>query len=76
MISYKYEGKSTNKTWYWGAKASYFLQPFEVFQYTSLYFGGSTLRNDMRTLEITLAPECEKLEPGNENMKTLTLRVS
>lgn len=76
VITYKYEGKSTSKTWYWGARASYFVQPFEVFQYTSLFFGGSTLNLKTSGLDLTLAPECELLEPGNENMKTLTLRVS
>ena len=76
VITYKYEGKSTSKTWYWGARASYFVQPFEVFQYTSLFFGGITISLKTRALELTLAPECEQLEPGNENMKTLTLRVS
>ena len=76
VIKYKYEGKSTSKTWYWGAQASYFVQPFEIFQYTSLFFGGNTLNLRTRDLELTLAPECEPLEPGNENMKSLTLRVS
>jgi hypothetical protein len=76
VITYKYEGRSTSKLWYWGARASYFVQPFEIFQYTSLFFGGSTLNLKTSALELTLAPECELLQPGNENMKTLTLRVS
>ena len=76
VITYKYEGRPTSKMWYWGARSSYFLQPFDVFQYTSLFFGGSTIKYRTHTLELTLAPECELLEPGNENMKTLTLRVS
>ena len=76
VITFKYEGKSTRKLWYWGAQASYFVQPFEIFQYTSLFFGGSTLNLKTTSLELTLAPECEQLQPGNENMKTLTLRVS
>ena len=76
VITFKFEGKSTRKLWYWGARASYFVQPFEIFQYTSLFFGGSTFNLKTSFLELTLAPECEQLQPGNENMKTLTLRVS
>ena len=76
VITYKFEGKSTNKVWYWGAHASYFLQPFDVFQYTSLLFGGSTISHNAIALELTLAPECDKLESDDDNMKYLTLRVS
>ena len=75
-VTYKFGENSTKKVWYWGAQASYFLQPFEVFQYTSLFFGGSVISHTANALELTLAPECEKLEPGDENMKFLTLRVS
>lgn len=76
VIRYKYGGNHTSQTWYWGARSSYFLQPFDVFQYTSLFFGRNALNHGLHTLELTLAPECERLEPSNGNMKTLTLRVS
>ena len=76
IITYKFGENSTKKVWYWGAQASYFLQPFEVFQYTSLFFGESMISHGAHSLELTLAPECEKVESSDENMKFLTHQVS
>ena len=42
-----------------------------VHEHTSLFFGESMLSFKTTSLELTLAPECEQLQPGNENIQTL-----
>lgn len=47
---------NTSIPWYWSAGFFYFLQPLELFQYTSLHFGDLASRSGNLTL--TLPAEC------------------
>ena len=51
-----------NQTWYWSAGIFYFLQPVEVFQFTSLFFGNPSWRTDEITL--ILPAECANAPEG------------
>ena len=63
---------NTSIPWYWSAGFFYFLQPLEVFQYTSLYFGDLSSRSG--NLTITLPAECASAP--EEFMTELTEMVS
>ena len=56
-VTYQYNDSSVpNQTWYWGTGVFYFLQPLEVFQFTSLFFGNPAWRKD--DLNLTLPAQC------------------
>ena len=56
-VTYQYNDSSvSNKTWYWSAGVFYFIQPLEVFQFTSLFFGNPAWRSG--NLNLTLPAEC------------------
>ena len=71
-VTYQFNDSSvSNQTWYWSAGQFYFLQPLEVFQFTSLLFGNPALRSGEITL--TLPAECENA--SKEFMTELTEQV-
>ena len=62
-------------TWYWSAQASHFLHPFEVFQFSSLFFGKPEPYYT-QNLSITLKAKCAKLSSmDNKKVELLTQRV-
>ena len=71
-VTYQYNDSSIpNQTWYWGAGVFYFIQPLEVFQFTSLFFGNPAWRS--RELTLTLPAECASA--SEEFMTELTEQV-
>ena len=80
FVVVKYYFKNSNKTqpllWFWSAVTSHFLCPFEVFQFSSLFFGKpETYYRSERSLNITLDNECEKLSSTDIKLHLLTQRV-
>ena len=74
-VTYKFENSAMSLTWFWSAKTSHFLHPFNAFQFLSLlfskpepYFSGS--------LEITLQNKCANRSQDDLNLQLLTQRVS
>ena len=62
-VTYQYNDSSVpNQTWYWSAGVFYYLQPLEVFQFTSLFFGNPDWRSSDLTL--TLPAECANASKG------------
>ena len=62
-VTYQYNDSSVpNQTWYWGAGVFYFLQPLEVFQFTSLFFGNPEWQSGEITL--LLPVECASAPEG------------
>ena len=62
-VTYQYNDSSVpNQTWYWGDGVFYFLQPLEVFQFTSLFFGNPALRSS--EIALTLPAECANATDG------------
>ena len=71
-VTYQYNDSSApNQTWYWSAGVFYFIQPLEVFQFTSLFFGNPAWRSSELTL--TLPAECARAP--EEFMTELTEQV-
>ena len=70
-VTYQYIDTNTTKLWFWSEGIFYFLQPIEVFQFTSLFFGNPSWRSSK--LNITLPSECETA--SNEFMMELTQMV-
>ena len=70
-VTYHYIDTNTTKLWFWSTGIFYFLQPIEVFQFTSLFFGNPSWRSS--ELNITLPSECETA--SNEFMTELTQMV-
>ena len=71
-VTYQFNDSSVrNRTWYWSAGVFYFLQPLEVFQFTSLLFGNPSWRSGELTL--TLPGECANA--SEEFMTELTEQV-
>ena len=71
-VTYQYNDSSVrNRTWYWSAGVFYFLQPLEVFQFTSLFFGNP----EWRSSEITLILPAECANASEEFMTELTQQV-
>ena len=58
--------------WFWSESEFYFIQPLEIFLYTSLFFANQPYRQSSLTLE--LSPDC--LNAEELYMKVLTQRVS
>ena len=70
-VTYHYIGTNTTNLWFWSTGIFYFLQPMEVFQFTSLLFGNPSWRNSK--INITLPSEC--VNASNEFMTELTQLV-
>ena len=70
-VTYHYIDTNTTKLWFWSRGIFYFLQPIEVFQFTSLFFGNPSWRSS--ELNITLPLECKNA--SNEFMTELTQMV-
>ena len=70
-VTYQYTDTNTTKLWFWSTGIFYFLQPIEVFQFTSLFFGNPSWRSSK--LNITLPSEC--VNASNEFMTELTQLV-
>ena len=71
-VDYKYEGSNTTNVWFWSESEFYFLQPLEIFLYTSLFFANQPYRMGSITLE--LSTDC--LDADKVYIKVLTQRVS
>ena len=70
---------SNTSIWYWSAGASFFLQPVQVFHFTSLLFGYPYERNS--ELNITLAAECatapeEFMTELTQLVRTMNISIS
>ena len=72
-VDYVYED-SNNMTsvWFWSESEFYFIQPLEIFLYTSLFFANQPYRQSSLTLE--LSPDC--LDAEELYMRVLTQKES
>ena len=62
-VTYQYNDSSVpNQMWYWSAGVFYFIQPLEVFQFTSLLFGNPSWRSSELTL--ILPAKCANASEG------------
>ena len=71
QVNYKFENSNATSVWFWSESAFYFIQPLEIFLYTSLFFGNQPHRQGSITLE--LSADC--LDAEDLHMKILTQRV-
>ena len=71
-VDYVYEESNITNVWFWSESEFYFIQPLEIFLYTSLFFANQPYRQSSLTLE--LSPDC--LNAEELYMKVLTQRVS
>ena len=71
-VDYVYEESNMTNVWFWSESEFYFIQPLEIFLYTSLFFANQPYRQSSLTLE--LSPDC--LNAEELYMKVLTQRVS
>lgn len=71
-VNYKFENSNVTKVFFWSESAFYFIQPLEIFLYTSLFFANQPYRKSIVNLELSI--DC--LEAGDLHMKILTQRVS
>ena len=71
-VDYVYEDSNMTNVWFWSESEFYFIQPLEIFLYTSLFFANQPYRQSSLTLE--LSPDC--LDAQELYMKVLTQRVS
>ena len=71
-VNYKYDGSNVTNVWFWSESEFYFIQPLEIFLYTSLFFANQPFRQGTITLE--LSADC--LNADILHMKVLTQRVS
>jgi hypothetical protein len=72
-VDYVYENfNMTGNVWFWSKSEFYFIQPLEIFLYTSLFFANQPSRQSTLTLE--LSQDC--LDVQELHMKVLTQRVS
>ena len=71
-VTYQYNDSSVpNQTWYWSAGVFYFIQPLEVFQFTSLLFGNPSWRSS----DLTLMLPAECASASEDFMTELTEQV-
>ena len=70
-VDYVYEDSNITNVWFWSESEFYFIQPLEIFLYTSLFFANQPYRQSTLTLE--LSPDC--LNAEELYMKVLTQRV-
>ena len=74
-VTYQFNDSSVpNQTWYWSAGIFYFLQPLEVFQFTSLFFGNPAWRSGEITL--FLPAECANAPIGFMTELTEQVRIT
>ena len=71
-VNYNYDGSNITDVWFWSESEFYFIQPLEIFLYTSLFFANQPYRQSTLTLE--LSADC--LDSSKLHMKLLTQRVS
>ena len=71
-VNYKFGNSNVTKVFFWSESAFYFIQPLEIFLYTSLFFANQPYRKSDINLE--LSTDC--LDAGELHMKILTQRVS
>ena len=71
-VDYVYEESNMTNVWFWSESEFYFIQPLEIFLYTSLFFANQPYRQSSLTLE--LSPDC--LDADELHMKVLTQKVS
>ena len=71
-VDYVYEDSNMTNVWFWSESEFYFIQPLEIFLYTSLFFANQPYRQSSLTLE--LSPDC--LDAKELYMRVLTQRVS
>ena len=71
-VDYVYEDSNMTNVWFWSESEFYFIQPLEIFLYTSLFFANQPYRQSSLTLE--LSPDC--LDAQELYMRVLTQRVS
>ena len=71
-VDYVYEESNMTIVWFWSESEFYFIQPLEIFLYTSLFFANQPYRQSSLTLE--LSPDC--LDAEELYMKVLTQKVS
>ena len=70
-VDYNYNGSNVTNIWFWSESEFYFIQPLEIFLYTSLFFANQPYRESSVTLE--LSADCLNVE--KQHMKLLTQRV-
>ena len=71
VVTYEFENSTTQRIYFWTSYSSYFLQPLEVFRFTSLFLGSPAyLRSKV---SIILPDECENADP--EHLEMLTYLV-
>ena len=70
-VDYVYEDSNMTNVWFWSESEFYFIQPLEIFLYTSLFFANQPYRQSSLTLE--LSPDC--LDAEELYMRVLTQRV-
>lgn len=76
QVTYHFKNSSVTSVWFWSAKTSYFLHPFLVFQFMSLFFN-KPQPYYTGSLDVTLETECmANLSPDTTNLQLLTQRVS
>ena len=71
-VDYRYEGSNVTNVWFWSESEFYFLQPLEIFLYTSLFFANQPYR--MGSVSLVLSTDCLDVEMFH--IKALTQRVS
>lgn len=75
-VTYHFKNSSNTSVWFWSKKTSYFLHPFLVFQFMSLFFSKPEPYYT-GSLDVTLETECMvNLSPDTTNLQLLTQRVS
>ena len=76
IVNYYFNNSNKTQLWFWSAFTSHFLHPFEVFQFSSLFFGKpEPYYRSRRSLNITLKNECENLPSMDIKLQLLTQRV-
>lgn len=82
-VTYDFGAGIEPQVWYWSARTSHFLHPFEVLQFLSLFFNKPEPYYT-GSLNIALSPECAdagllpdtKLHTNRSKLQLLTQRVS
>ena len=74
-VHYNFNDTNEEQVWFWSAVTSHFLHPFEVFQFSSLFFGRPEPYY-RGSLKITLKAECANLSSTDIKLQLLTQRVS
>ena len=70
-VDYNYDGSNVTNVWFWSESEFYFIQPLEIFLYTSLFFANQPYRKCSVTLE--LSADCMNAE--ERYLQILTQRV-